>query len=300
MGMLVARQFVPRRFAFHRFRGLGFSYNDLLNQAGLQNCDPRDVQCVSDNQQRQIAVEDLWTTQYMTNPNTANLPTPAVTITPVDTPAAIASFLANQPVTSTTVSVGGGPAVTTQQLQTLPVFTSSPNEGIYRPKVTFQNSRGGSVLYPGDTWTISISGGIPQSPVVVVGGVNGANNSTQMGVTDYAGNWSKSGTIDASQVGAWSERWSVGDNSAGNISFTVASSPSAPAVSNAPATPAAQGAPSVAATPGVRTTTGAGTSSVQCFRLFGGFEDCVGPIGSLTGLVALAVIGLFFLGGRKK
>ena len=47
-------------------RGLGaLSYYDLLAQANLQQCDPKDVACVSNNVAKQAAVEDLWTNKYM-------------------------------------------------------------------------------------------------------------------------------------------------------------------------------------------------------------------------------------------
>ena len=42
-------------------RGLGvLQYADLLAQANLQNCDPNDWACVSNNTAKQAAVEDFW------------------------------------------------------------------------------------------------------------------------------------------------------------------------------------------------------------------------------------------------
>jgi len=42
-------------------RGLGdLDYYDLLAQANLQNCDPNDTVCVSNNVAKQAAVEDYW------------------------------------------------------------------------------------------------------------------------------------------------------------------------------------------------------------------------------------------------
>lgn len=52
-----------------RLRGLGvaaLSYYDLLAQADLQNCDPRDSACVSNNVAKQAAVEDLWVNRFIT------------------------------------------------------------------------------------------------------------------------------------------------------------------------------------------------------------------------------------------
>ncbi len=44
----------------HR-RGFGtLDYNDLIAQAGLQNCNPMDSACVSNNVAKQAAVEDFW------------------------------------------------------------------------------------------------------------------------------------------------------------------------------------------------------------------------------------------------
>jgi hypothetical protein len=58
------------------------------------------------NQEKATATTDLWLT-YMKDPNTANLPTPAVTFTTDTSPAAVAAFMGNQPVTSQSVTVGG-------------------------------------------------------------------------------------------------------------------------------------------------------------------------------------------------
>jgi hypothetical protein len=44
------------------------SYYDLLKQANLQSCDPRDSTCVSNNVARQAAVEDFWVKNKMTVP----------------------------------------------------------------------------------------------------------------------------------------------------------------------------------------------------------------------------------------
>lgn len=117
--------------------------------------------------------------------------------------------------------------------------TPSPS-ALYSPRVTFQSSRGGNILYPGDTWTISIAGGAPSSQVVVKGGKNGAQDSNSMGVTDAAGNFQLSGALTAGEIGSWSEAWSVGGAPAGSFSFVVQPTPSqqttAPPVSDMNAT----------------------------------------------------------------
>ena len=41
-------------------------------------------------------------------------------------------------------------------------------------------------------------------------------------------------------------------------------------------------------------------ANVSCFKLFGDMESCIGPLGSLTWLVVLAVAGVgFALMGKK-
>lgn len=98
----------------------------------------------------------------------------------------------------------------------------------YSPTVSFIPSRAGT-LYPGDTWQLHIQGGKPGAVVSVTGTQNGVTNTNQMGATDQNGNWSTSGTIDASSIGSWFEVWYVGGQMAASpFSFNVAS-PSSPA-----------------------------------------------------------------------
>ena len=56
------------RWSRRGFNGLAGDYYSLLAQADLQNCDPRDSECVSNNVAKQAAVEDLWVNKYMTLP----------------------------------------------------------------------------------------------------------------------------------------------------------------------------------------------------------------------------------------
>ncbi len=99
------------------YAGLGFTYNDLLAEAGREDCDPKDSQCVARNQERQIAVEDLWINQYMTHPETANLPTPPINLNLDTSQAAYNAFMANQPLTGESISVGSGPAYSVAQME---------------------------------------------------------------------------------------------------------------------------------------------------------------------------------------
>ncbi len=61
-----------------RLRGLGFNYFDLLAQADIQQCSPLDAGCVADNEAKATAAQNLWTTQYMTHAETADMPVPNI------------------------------------------------------------------------------------------------------------------------------------------------------------------------------------------------------------------------------
>lgn len=99
-----------------QLRGLGFDYYDLLKSAGgTQQCDPRDSACVAQNEQITDAVRALWTSQYMTNPDVANQPVPDVSVNLNTSPAALQQYMQNVPVTSETISVDSGPAVSAAQ-----------------------------------------------------------------------------------------------------------------------------------------------------------------------------------------
>src|SRR5258707_1281051 len=119
-----------------QLEGLGFSYYDLLNEAGLQNCDPRNEACVAGNQQIQAAVEDLWVNRYESNAETSNQATPHITVTPNETPAAVQQFLENLPDNQATIQVAGGPVYTVPQLETRPASSApvatppKPNQSV--------------------------------------------------------------------------------------------------------------------------------------------------------------------------
>ena len=121
----------------------------------------------------------------------------------------------------------GGTLAYTPQPQTpgaAPPPTAPPQQppaAVRGGTLSFAPSRGGGVLQPGDTWTITIQGATPNSPVVVQGGKNGANDRTPMGSTGGNGNWSLSGTITADSIGSWAESWYVGSALSGSFSFQV-------------------------------------------------------------------------------
>lgn len=130
--------------------------------------------------------------------------------------------------------------------------------------VHFQSSRGGTLVYPGDTWTVTISGASPNLPVQVQGGKNGASNTTPMGSTDSAGNFSLSGRFTQDDIGSWVENWSVGGRGSGSFNFTVGSVPTTstgkPIVDTSSAANAPGGAP--APDGGPATKQGAPSSSI--------------------------------------
>jgi hypothetical protein len=93
-------------------------------------------------------------------------------------------------------------------------------------RVSFTSSRGSNALRVGDTWLVSITGASPNTAVTVSGsGPAGPFSGTPMGVTDAAGNFSKSGSVGTGEIGPWSQNWAVGSQSAGAFSFTVSGAP---------------------------------------------------------------------------
>jgi hypothetical protein len=120
--------------------------------------------------------------------------------------------------------------VQAQYAATQAAGSGSSSQGSGKGSLTFSTPRSGGVLYPGDAWTIKISGATPNSPVAVTGNGSaatyGTNITTPMGTTDSSGNWALSGSIDSTQIGQWYENWSVGGQSVGSFSFTVQAAPS--------------------------------------------------------------------------
>jgi hypothetical protein len=223
------------RPGFHTYRrnpGLGsMNYYDLLAQVPRRDCDPFDVACVAQNQADVTAVQDYWDTHmYLPGgvPDGTQLSFAPLSAGQIQqftqniTPTGVMR-VDNVPYVS---QVGPSPIVTTQTLAAPPA-----TQVAYKPgTLSFQTSRGGSTLQPGDTWTVSIRGATSGTSVSVVGGKNGAVSSTLMGVTDANGNFSLSGTIGSDQIGTWAEQWYVSSVLSGSFSFTVV----------APTTPAGQ------------------------------------------------------------
>lgn len=101
--------------------------------------------------------------------------------------------------------------------------SSTPSS--YTPRVSFSSSRGGSTLYVGDSWTITITGAAPGAEIKVTGGKNGASPTVSMGSADGSGKFVLTGTVTSEEIGTWSESWAAGGLNAGSFSFTVTSGP---------------------------------------------------------------------------
>ena len=97
--------------------------------------------------------------------------------------------------------------------QTPYVAPASPSGG----RVSFTSSRGGNSLQVGDTWLVSITGATPSKQVTAKVG----SDTTPMGTTDAAGNFTLAGAARTADVGAWNESWAVGGLPSGSFSFTV-------------------------------------------------------------------------------
>jgi hypothetical protein len=233
----VRRSHIPAIVAARpRLRGLGnlgFTYYDLLAAAGQENCDPKDSGCVARNQERANAVEDTWITQYMTNPNTANMSAPAITVNLDRSQSAVDAFMNNQPLTSETVSVAGSAPISVAQIEASPTYrTPLPGKPAplpssdplkYTPRVAIANVSTGNAatLNVGDSWRVTITGGKPNAVVAVTGGKGSARDTNTVGSTDAAGNFSATGTISTNDIGTWFESWKVDGTPAGEFSFTV-------------------------------------------------------------------------------
>lgn len=166
--------------------------------------------------------------------------------------------------------------------------TVTPPAAARGGQLTFTTSRGGQGLQVGDTWLVAITGATPKAPVTVSGSMPGSSFSgSSMGSTDSNGNYSKSGTAGAGDVGAWQESWAVGGVPSGSFSFTVA-----PAV--AASTPAVTFATGGGTAAGSAPAGGAAASSSS--TVIGGFDLSTIPV---WGWVVAAGVALFAFGGKR-
>ena len=135
-----------------------------------------------------------------------------------------ATFAANPQLAAAAPPPSSYPVVYTQQ-----PATAVPTGSGLAPSARVSNlSRPGQSFQVGDTYLVQVTG--PANAPVSVSGTQGGKSlgTTPMGQTDGAGNFQKSGIMDGSTVGAWSEQWTVGNTNAGTVNFSVAAAPSSP------------------------------------------------------------------------
>lgn len=179
--------------------------------------------------------------------------------------------------------------------------TTSSSGGSKVASFSFTSSGGNSSqLQVGDSWTITITGAMPNSAVTVNGTKNGGSfGVVAEGATDSSGNFSKSATVGSGDIGTWQEVWSVGSTNVGAIMFSV--------VQSSGTTPPSQASSGAIVTTGSGGTTNVNTpTSASVFDLFGDTSAPISigsfQIGEYTalGLVAVVVVGLMmFSGGRR-
>lgn len=157
-------------------------------------------------------------------------------------------------------------------------------------QLTFTSSRGGQALKVGDTWLIAITGATPNAPVTVSGSMpSGSFQGSSMGSTDSNGNFSRSGTAGAGDVGAWRESWAVGGVPAGSFSFSIAPASAAPVIFHTGGGAAAGGDAAAGAPAG-------GSAASSSSTVIGGFDLSSIPTWGWLGAAAAA---LFIMKGGR-
>ena len=217
----------------------------ILAPPAYENCDDYDSACVARNQVLSNAY-DLAASQDQAQQNMDQCMANAQNATPGAqydaTVARCNGQFAIQNSVDPSAALAAAIAAQSASPGTVPASGSQPARG---GQLTFTTSRGGNALQVGDTWLVAITGASPNSPVTVSGSMpSGAFSGTPKGSTDANGNFSVAGSVDSSQIGAWSETWSVGGATSGSFAFTVVP-PSLVATTGAPAsggTPASAGA----------------------------------------------------------
>lgn len=152
----------------------------------------------------------------------------------------------------------------------------------------------------GDQFQISITNAPPGAHVVIAATQNGKDmGSTSYGQIGADGSFSLTGTLDASTVGFWTEKWTVGGLPVNSVSFTVSAAPSGgggPGSKTPPPPPPPSGGGGgnggEPATPGVLTEV---LNEIKSAQLFGlpAWEVVLGG-----GVVVAGIANLF--GGRRR
>jgi hypothetical protein len=199
--------------------------------------------------------------------------------------AQLAAMLAPS-ITPSTYLAGNAPFASAPATSAGIVTSGGPQGQI---SIRLVNSSGGSnsAFNVGDSWQVIVSGP-PNSPVTASATQNGTSlGSSPMGTIGSNGQLVLTGTMSASQVGNWTESWSVGGQSAGTISFSVAA-PSGSGSSPGGGSPA--GSSSGGGSP-------AGSSSSTSDFLSGSVS--VGGVSVPYWALGAGALALFFLMGRK-
>lgn len=196
------------------------SYDELIRAFGVENCYPYDVvgdvdgsyQCSVRNKPKEVAVANFQAGCCFSGHSPTDPLVPFTQMVP-------GTYGNTAWGGGSIYNVNGQPVGTTNLPTTGSTTTTGGSAG--GPTVSFTASRSGSVFVPGDSWTISITGGAPNSPVVVSSTHDGSPDSATMGTTNSGGSWSLTGTFDSGVLGNWSETWSVNGVVAGSFSFCV-------------------------------------------------------------------------------
>jgi hypothetical protein len=303
-------------------RGLGCA-TGWMDQNPNENCTPycntyecdqaKATECNRKNALRQIAVQEIqeayedcfpdnatWTvdtnsgawsvSQAPSHPSREqSCPNP-------NNPACCGSSLCNPAGAAAPVYIGTGDTLqnTSPAAGATPYVASSPVAGASSAAMAFSLtwSRAGAVVYPGDTWTATVSGAPAFAAVVAVGGKQGAGGNNNLGSTDANGNFRATGTVGANDVGQWSETWTVGGVTVGNVSFSVqlpaaqSNSPGAQTVGGG--TGQSNAAASSSTAGGSAQTVAAATSWLSDATLIGGVPNwlMVGAAALLVGVFA--------------
>jgi hypothetical protein len=212
----------------------------ILQPPTYENCDDYDSACVARNQVLSNAY-DLAASQAQAQQNMDQCMANAQNATPgAQYDATVARCNGQFAIQNSTDPVAALAAAIAAQSASGGSGTGA-SQAARGGNVAFTTSRGGNALQVGDTWLVAITGASPNSPVTVSGSMpSGAFSGTPKGSTDANGNFSVAGSIDSSQIGAWSETWAVGGATSGAFAFTV----SAPSLVATTGTPAGGGAAS--------------------------------------------------------
>lgn len=205
----------------------------------------------------------------------------AAMLSPTDT--ASSSLLGNSPGAAAPSVVNYGPAI-----------GSSTSSGSAAPTVSLSNSSGGSnnSFQVGQSWQIIVTG-TPNAQVQASASQNGTSlGTTTMGTIGSNGQLVLSGTFATSQVGNWTESWTVGGQSAGSITFSVAASSGSGGTNSGGA----------GAGGGTSNTSGSSSTSSTNSNPFG-FLTNTFSIGSVAipywAAGGAVLLGLFFFTGRR-